>query len=157
MIRRAMTPWADCLADDPAKTCECFRKSLDLIRTLNPRIKDEPKLAANALEEENLRAAWREAVDQNVNNEWLALRRSLAYWSADSLTMANTNETVVNTSGWNWRRIGARTLASVHSTLDQAEGYLTNARRDIQFWYLLHRFRASLFRGAPDDADSWTG
>ncbi len=157
VIRRAMTPWANCLADDPAKTCECFQKSLDLIRTLNPRIKDEPKLAANALEKENLRAAWREAVDQNVNNEWLALGRSLAYWSADSLTMANANETLVNTSGWNWRRIGAQTLASVHSTLDQAEGYLTNARRDIQFWYLLHRSRASLFRGAPDDADSRTG
>ena len=51
-----------------------------------------------------------------------ALKRSLAYWSAESLG-------TVNRSKWNWRRIGEQGLANAHSTLDQAEGYLNNARR----------------------------
>ncbi len=137
LLRRAMTPWVDCVSDDPKKARGLAEKSLNLIRAVNPRIEDAVADARDALKKENLKAAWLDAANQNINKEQLddALRRSLAYWSAASLT-------TLKPSRWDWRRIGVQTLTSVQTTLDDAEGYLTNARRDIQFWYLLHRLRA---------------
>jgi hypothetical protein len=137
MIRRAMTPWVDLLPRDPDKAQGRAQMSLNLIRAVNPRIEDAARLAENALKKENLTAAYGEALNQNSEKKQLgdALRRSLAYWSAQSL--GNVDEVA-----WNWRRIAEQELANAHTTLDQAEGYLTSGRRDIRFWYLLHRLRA---------------
>ncbi len=135
MLRCCMSPWVNFLPADPEKAREHARKGLILIRALNPGVGTAARLE-NSLTMD-LAAAWDDSIHVHSNKKQreAALERSLAYRSAESLKAVKPSE-------WNSQRIGEQELANAHSTLDQAEGYLTNGRRDIRFWYLLHRLRA---------------
>jgi SIR2-like domain len=135
MLRRCMSPWVNYLPGDPVQAHDHALRTLILIRAMNPGVGTAARLEESL--KKDLATAWIEAIRDNVDEEHreAALERSLAYRSAESLK-------AVKMTLWDWQRIGEQELANAHSTLDQAEGYLTNGRRDIRFWYLLHRLRA---------------
>ena len=150
LLRRAMTPWADHLPKAPKAFLSHVQEGLRVIAVVDPTSATDLARAQTALGTDPARiaGAWNQIPEPDYAAIREALRRSLAYWDATRL------EHAMNAPGtWEAYRTASRTLERAGKSLVEAETLLAGARRDNQFSFLLHRFRAGLLRGPAHSPD----
>jgi hypothetical protein len=164
LLRRALTPWSHGIKSSPDDVRQQAAAGIAVMRAVEPRLGEDAERATFALGGD-LRGAWKESIKPEDREVKIALKRSLAYWHTENLKgmtppdrtassrpstaaapTANRDDprSEVRRDVYNALHSAAVTLDRARDELNQAEKLLTGGRRDIQFWYLLHRLRAQI-------------